>query len=160
MITDFRPQDYSQDELEIGRARVANGAAFFNKHLPGWQKRIIAAGSLLDMNTSDYCAAAISAWRSEGPDGELMFTHGDVGRAFRHLGFNSTYMGTMSDKDVCPEVLEYFWKQAALTVVPLPPALEQQSRQPKPVARKLVPVFLTFLAIIGAGLATIAILLV
>ena len=118
----------SQEELELARRRVANGAEFFNTHLPGWQKRIIEAGDLLDMHTADHDAAAVAAYEKVGPDGKRMFSHGDVCRAFGPLGFDPIYMGTMRDDYVRPEVLGYFWRLAALSVAALPKQALPQAR--------------------------------
>lgn len=109
--------DFPAAEVALGRARVALGAAFFNAEFSGWQQRIVDAGNLLYMESHDWDAAAIAAHRKLGPRGEMLFTHGDICRAYPGK-FNTVAMGCRSDEHVCCDVLDLCWKEAALTVAP------------------------------------------
>lgn len=113
--------DFPVAEVALGRARVALGAAFFNAEFPGWQRRIIDAGNMLYMESYDWDAAAIAAHWRLGPQGEVLFTHGDVCRAYP-TRFNTVAMGCMSDEHICCDVLDLCWKEAACTIPPAPAA--------------------------------------
>ncbi len=111
--------DFPAEEVALGRARVALGAVFFNTEFPGWQQRITDTGNMLYMESHDWDAVSIAAHRRLGPQGEILFTHGDVCRAYPGK-FNTVAMGCMSDKHVCCDVLDLCWKEAARTISSAP----------------------------------------
>ena len=122
----FQPQrmfpGFSAVEVELARKRVERCAMFFNLHFPGWQYRIHEIGSLLYMESFDYCPAAIAARGRVPPPGRYRssnyFTHGDLCREFRD--FQSVEMGCTSDDKISCKLLELMWKEAALWIPPLP----------------------------------------
>ena len=120
----FQPQrefpDFNAREVEIARTRVECGAVFFNHHFPGWQSRIRDAGSLLHMESSHYCAAAISAKGRTGPNGKCLMVHGDVCEAYKE--FNSVEMGCSGGGRISWKLLELMWKEAAQYYPPLAPS--------------------------------------
>lgn len=113
------------------RERVAEGAAFFNQHLPGWQERLLALGGFFSMENFDYCAAAAAGKGQRGPQGEFLHSHGSVVRAFAHLGFDPIRMGTLTDSNTPIEhldILDILWREAAETIPPLPLAPKKECR--------------------------------
>lgn len=111
------------------RERVAQGAAFFNQYLPGWQERLLALGGCFTMESFDYCAGAAAAQGQRGPRGEFLHSHGSVVRAFAHVGFDPIRMGTSIDSNSPIEhfdILDILWREAAATIPPLPPTPKKE----------------------------------
>lgn len=102
--------------------RCRQGAAFLDKHLPGWRMRVRSA-PFIGMSTSDYCVLALSARGQKSPlKKETMYSAGDACRGFGISNEQGMELGfyTRETELVNYRILELAWKEILAEPDPLP----------------------------------------